>query len=138
MGLLSLGSSSSKTNQQTYNNDHRVVADGGSIGLSGNGSTFEVTDGGIVARALDTVDRNLKLVNDSAGDGYASLLGLTERLFKDNSERATAMAGTVEKNVIEAYRNASADASSTIDNRTIVVLGLAAAAVVGFIYMKRK
>lgn len=140
MGLGIFGGNSSSQSSSTTNNmDQRVVADGGSVGLSGNSSTFNIsqTDGGITARALDSLDKNFKLVNDSAGEGISSLLGAMKSMFETSTTQATSMAGTVEKNVLDAYRNAASDAKGTIDNKTIIALAVAGVAVVGFIYMRR-
>lgn len=123
MGLFS--SNKAIANNETNNLDLRVVADAGSIGLSGSNSTFNVLDGGVIAKAMDT----MKMVNDSAGEGYSKLLDVTKSMFDKNTEQASAMAGTVEKNVLDAYRNAASDATGSIDNKTIlaivVVAGLA-------------
>jgi hypothetical protein len=43
-------------------------------------------------------------------------------MFNKGSEQATSMAGTVEKNVLDAYRNASSDKTGTIDNKTIIAI----------------
>jgi uncharacterized BrkB/YihY/UPF0761 family membrane protein len=91
-----------------------------------------------VGRALYSIDKNFKLVQDGAGEGYSNLLGLTERLYAKQSDQATQMAGTVEKNVLDAYRNAASDATNTIDNKTIIGLAVAAVVGLGFIYMRRK
>lgn len=139
MGLGIFGGNTKSSSSSTTNNfDHRVVADGGSVGLSGNNSVFNVTDDGITARALDSVDKNFKLVSDSAGAGFAALLDTTQSMFAKQSEQATAMAGTVEKNVMDAYRNAASDATGTIDNKTIIALAVAAVVAVVFINMRRK
>ena len=131
MGLGIFGGNTSSRSDSTTNNfDQRVVADANGVGFSGNGSTLTITDGGLYARALDTVDRNLKLVNDTATGGYDKLFAATERMFDKQTAASTQMAGTVEKNVLDAYRNASSDAKGTIDNKTII--GLAVAAVVAF------
>ena len=139
MGLGIFGGNTKSSSSSTTNNfDHRVVADGGSVGLSGNNSVFNVTDAGITSRALDSVDKNFKLVSDSAGAGFAALLDATQSMFEKQSEQATAMAGTVEKNVLDAYRNAASDATGTIDNKTIIALAVAAVVAVVFINMRRK
>lgn len=137
MGLFS---SSNSASSATYNYDQRVVADGGGIGLSGNSSTFNVNvlDGGVVNKAIDSLNTNFKLVNDGAGEGYASLLGLTERLFDKSAAQQSSMASLVNKSVLDAYGQASGDAKGTIDNRTLITLAIAAAVVVGFVYMRRK
>lgn len=131
MGLFS--SSKSSNTQNTYNTDKRVVSDGGSVGLSGDGSTVNVLDGGAIGRAFDAFET----VQDGAGAGISALLQSAERLFMGaqagtakTQELATQMAGTLERNVLEAYSNAASDKTSTIDNRTVVVLGVAVALVV--------
>lgn len=132
MGLFS--SSKSSNTQQTWNTDRRNVVDGGSVNLSGDGSTLTMLDGGAIAGAFDA----FKAVNDSAGEGITAMLGTVERLFAGASagaaktqELATQMAGTVEKNVLDAYRNASSDATGTVDNKTIVLVVLGVLAVAG-------
>lgn len=133
MGLFSSKSSSSSA---VTNQDQRVVADGGSVGLSGNNSTFNVLDGGIVSRAMDSLDTNFKLVQDGAGEGLSKILGLTENLFGKQLESASSMASTVQKSVADAYSQASSDAKGTIDNRTMIML--AGVAVVGLFFIVRK
>lgn len=139
LGSLFSSSNSSKATNTTNNYDQRVVADGGGIGLSGNGSTFNINqlDGGVVNRAIDSLDSNFKLVQDGAGEGFAALLGLTERLFDKSSEQQSSLSSLVNKSVLDAYSQASGDAKGTIDNRTIIALAVAAAVVVGLIYMRK-
>ena len=136
MGLFSTNKSTSENTTNNY--DQRVVADGGGIGLSGNSSVFNVMDGGTVSRALDSLDKNFKLVSDSGAAGLSSILSLQKTMFEKSTDQATAMAGTVEKNVLEAYRNAASDATNTIDNKTIIALAVAAVVGFGFIYMRKK
>lgn len=138
IGIFDSGNSESNSTSNTFNYDQRVVADGGGVGLSGNGSTFNVTDAGIAKRAFDSTDANFKLVTDSAGKGLSALLDATQSMFAKQSEQATAMAGTVEKNVLDAYRNAASDKTGTIDNKTIIALAVAAVVAVVFLNMRRK
>lgn len=108
-----IGGKSSSANSSA---DNRVTA--GTIGISGSGNT--VTDGGIVARALDTVD----LSNAIGLEGFTKLLDVGESLI-----------GRTQTLVADAYSQASTDQDKTIDNRTIIVL---AAAVVAGLYVLNK
>ena len=138
-GPFSSSKSANTANNTTNNFDNRVVADGGSIGLSGGtGSSFNVMDGGITSRALDSIDKTFQLISDSGAAGLSSILSLQKTMFEKSTDQATTMAGTVEKNVLEAYRNAASDATNTIDNKTIIALAVAAVVGFGFIYMRKK
>lgn len=123
-GGSSSSSQSSSTN--TTNTDKRLVVDGGSLGISSDSSTVNVTtlDAGIVNKALDTV----AAADATAGDGFEKLLGLTEKLFDaggkllENSS-ATTMAQ------IESINTARNDAEGKIDQKTILLLAATGVAV---------
>lgn len=106
---------SSKSASST--SDNRVTA--GTVGISGSGNAVNITDGGIVARSLDTVDKVV-------GTGFTELLDTAEGLI-----------GRTQTLVADAYAQADANKSQTIDNRTLIVLALAAAAVLVAINWKR-
>jgi hypothetical protein len=139
---MALFGSKTNTQQYTTNVDQRVAVQDG-IGISGDGNalalttTYNVTDGGMVTRALDTVDKSNKTLADVfgraldtvdagqaiQGEGFSSLLDAAENLF-DRGER---MVGQTQDRIADAYSMAQTDAKGTIDNRTIVVLAIAAA-----------
>ncbi len=125
-----MGSSSS--NASTTNNaDKRVVTAAGSVGVSGDKNVITVNslDEGIVTKALETVQ-----VNDALGqEGFSKLLAVAENLFN----KGEGLIGQTQAAVADAYSQAQTDAKSTIDNRTIVVLGVAAAAV-GIFALRKK
>lgn len=98
--------------------DNRVTA--GTVGISGSGNSVAITDGGIVARSLDTVDAIVD-------KGFTELLGTAEGLI-----------GRTQTLVADAYAQADANKSQTIDNRTLIVLAVAAAAVLIAINWNRK
>lgn len=100
-------------------NDNRVTA--GTIGISGSGNV--VTDGGIVSRALDTVD----LTNALGFEGFQKLLDAGESLI-----------GQTQKGVADAYAQAEANKAGALDNRTILVLGIAVAVVAGIYFVNRR
>lgn len=139
VGILSLsffrlhlgGSSASSTSSTTENADKRnAVQDG--IGISGDSNRLSVaiTDGGIVSRALQSVD----LANANAGEGFAKLIETAGDIF----DRGQGLIGQTQKAVADAYGQAQTDKAGTIDNRTLIALAAAAAAVVGLIFMTRK
>lgn len=103
----------------TASNDNRVTA--GTIGISGSGNV--VTDGGIVARALDTVD----LSNALGFEGFTKLLDAGESLI-----------GQTQKSVADAYAAAEDNKAGALDNRTILILGIAVAVVAGIYFVNRR
>jgi hypothetical protein len=111
------GSSSSSSAQTTNNTDKRLVTGEGSVGISSENSEISVNvesiDGALVARALDSIDKN----NAILGEGLDQLFTKGEGLI-----------GTTQKAVADAYSMAQTDAKGTIDNRTITVLAVAGVA----------
>lgn len=111
------GSSSSSSRQTTNNTDKRLVTGEGSVGISSENSDIsvnvETVDGAIVARALDSIDKN----NAILGEGLDALFTKGEGLI-----------GATQKAVADAYGQAQTDAKGTIDNRTITVLAVAGVA----------
>ena len=130
MGLFSSNKSSATNN--TTNNDLRVVADGGGIGVSGSGNAISVLDGGAIARTFDSLD----LINKTNGQTYQDMLSTVASLFTKTSDALSTNASQTQANVLEAYRNAASDAGKTIDNRTIIVLAVAGAVLVYFMTRK--
>jgi hypothetical protein len=145
------GSSSSRSSNTTQNFDQRTaVQDGigisGSSGLdlsgkdaSGGGvigtgnsvttsSVTNITDGGIVSRALDSVDVN----NATAAAGFSELLGTAERLFSGAGQLVTG----AQTATADAYRNAQTDTAGGVDQKTIIAL--AVAGVVAAVALGRK
>lgn len=119
------GGSSSSASTNT-NMDNRVAVQDG-IGLSnssGNSlgvhttNVTNITDGGIVARALQTVDVN----NATNAEGFSQLLAAAEGLFN----RGENLIGLTQKHVADAYSQATTDKAGTIDNRTMIVLAVVA------------
>lgn len=114
------GSSSSASTQTTQ--DNRVAVQDG-IGLANSsGNVINVTDGGIVARALQTVDIN----NATNAEGFSQLLTAAEGLFN----RGENLIGLTQKHVADAYSKATTDKAGTIDNRTMIVLAVVAGAAI--------
>lgn len=124
------GSSKSSNASTTQNYDNRVAVQGG-VGLAnsnGNAVTINTMDGGIVARALDSIDTN----NATNAEGFTKLLDAAESLW----QRGENLIGQTQKHVADAYSQAQTDKAGTIDNRTLIVLGVAGAAALAF--MNRK
>jgi hypothetical protein len=121
MGLFSSSKSSSTNNYEA----NPVTTDEG-IGVSARNSTVSVSvlDGGVVGRALDSVDK----ANATAGEGFAALLDAANGLF----DRGQSLIGQTQSAVADAYSQARTDTAGTIDNRTIIVLAIAGAAALFF------
>lgn len=123
-GYVCGGGGDSESRQTTTNNDNRVAVQDG-IGLSAShGNVINVTDGGIVKDALNAVN----ISTAANGEGFAKLLEVTENMFN----RSEGLIGQTQKSVADAYSQAQTDAKGTVDNRTIMVLGVAAAAALAF------
>lgn len=125
--LLFKGSSSSSsvaTTTVANTTDKRMVVDTG-VGISSESSTVNVTtlDAGIVNKALDTIRQN----DAGLGEGFTKLLGLAEMLFKDGSDliESTQTASLAQ---LETINSAANDKTGAIDQKTIIVLGIAGAA----------
>ena len=128
------GKSSSSSASTTYNTDRRVAVQDG-IGISGDSNAVSVvtniTDGGIVSRGLDTVDKAIDAVslsNANNAQGFDALLKTAESLWS----RGENLIGQTQQAVADAYSRASNDKAGTIDNRTIIVLAVAGAAALAF------
>lgn len=114
-------SSKSSSSSTTVNKDQRVVADGGSIGVSGESVTLNVTDGGAVQSALDFG----KEVNAVAGSNYDKLLDVATGLFQG----AASAVSKAQDQTAAAYQTAVTEKSGSVDNKTIAIVALAAAGV---------
>lgn len=110
----------SKSAAQTNQTDKRIAAAEGSTVVSAENSTVTVTDGGAVSRALDTVD----LSNALQGEGFSKILDLTDKL----AARGENLIGQTQSAVAQAWKDAQETKAGTIDNKTIIVLAVAAAA----------
>lgn len=142
-GRLVCGGGDSESQQSTTNADKRNAVSNG-IGISGDGNALRldtttnnysvVTDGGAVraaldantsstSRALDSIDTSNHLV----ADGFSRLIDASTEVFN----RGQAQIGQTQQMVGDAWRSANTDGKGTIDNKTIIVLAVAAAAVAG-------
>lgn len=119
------GGSSSSNATTTTSTDKRMVVDQG-IGISSDSSSVVVNalDGDIVKHALDTV----KASDAIAGEGFGKLLDLTGKVFDVGS--GVIKAG--QQMTADAYQTATAEKSGSIDNKTIMILGIAGAAAWAF------
>jgi hypothetical protein len=110
-GGSSGGSSSSA---DTVNNDKRVVVGEGGAGVSGDNSSITINsvDSKIVDRALASVDSQSAIT----GDNFSKLLDVSKELVT-----------STQASVAGAYTQATTDAKGSLDNKTIVILGVAGA-----------
>lgn len=110
------GGGSSRNENTTYNTDQRLAVGDGGAGISGDNSSIVITDGGIVSRALDTVD----VANATNGDSFAKLLDASTKLFDGGKD----LIGMTQKSVADAYAAAQTTKAGTIDNKTLIVLAV--------------
>lgn len=82
------------------------------------------------AAALSTAERGVT----NAYGGFNSLLSVADRMFKSNDSNTA----TLREAVGAAYQTATAEKSGSIDNKTMLMLGLAGAAAVAIIAFKGK
>lgn len=145
-GYICGGGGGSSSKQSSSNQDNRVAVQDG-IGLSAsNNNTINtwVTDGGLVSRGLDTVDKGLVgmfgaikdtnkqafSVVDSALDfnseSFSKLLEAQQNMFN----KGEALIGQTQQIAANAYSQAHADKGGTIDQRTMIVMGVVVAVAV--------
>ncbi|MGA8787242.1 MAG: hypothetical protein WB542_18100, partial [Polaromonas sp.] len=110
------GSSSSSSSTTTNNTDKRIAVGDGGLAVSADSSSVSVNvmDGGIVKRALDTIDTS----NAISGQGFSKLLDTATLMFN----RSEGLIGQTQKSVADAYAQAQTVKAGTIDNKTIIVL----------------
>jgi hypothetical protein len=85
------------------------------------------TDQGTVAAAFDFAKGN----DATLGAGLSSMLTFAKDITTKNSDNATTMASRFSDGVAQAFDSARNTTPGGIDNKTMAVLGVAAAAVVG-------
>lgn len=142
-GYVCGGGGGSSSKQSSSNYDNRVAVQDG-IGLSAsNNNTVSTTnqswlnvtttDAGIVSRGLDTVDKTtagaFEVVNDALGFGestFSKLLEAQQNMFN----KGEALIGQTQQIAANAYSQAHADKGGTIDQRTMIVMGVVVAVAV--------
>lgn len=134
MGGKSGGSSSSNSNS-TQNTDKRLIVSDQGLGISSDTSTVNVTalDQGAIKGAVDITSKALDTVagaNAMQGQSLDSIIGLAGDLFRGGFKALE----TSQDQVNTAYQTATEtkQAAGTIDNRTIMVLGIAAAGALAY------
>lgn len=127
-----------------FNEDRRGVADNGSFLVTGSGNDLAVNIQALDAEIANAAFNFATSASAINGEGFSQLLGLTDVLQRRNSaefgnvldfakslfDRGESMIGQTQQAVLDAYSGAAADATRTIDNRTIIVLAIAAAVAV--------
>jgi hypothetical protein len=116
-------SSKSEANQQTTttNQDNRIVNESGIVATTGASivANIESMDGDIVNKALDfaaTADGNNK-------DAFSKLIDFAADTFATGAQ----MISAGQQQVIDAAQSVQADKQGSIDQKTMIVLGVAAA-----------
>ena len=103
-------------------------------------SNVNVTDSGIVSRALDSID----LSNATTGQGFSKLLDVGQSIFSQANtsqegifskliDAGKSLIGQTQQSVSDAYQTATAEKSGALDNKTLMILGVAAIAGVAIV-----
>ncbi|QXZ10963.1 hypothetical protein KUF54_07150 [Comamonas sp. Y33R10-2] len=115
---------------------------------SSNTSTdISVMDGGLIGRGLDTVDAAFKGMlsnNSNTIDGALNSININNATNSDNFTKlldtagdwfsqGQGLIGQTQKSVADAYAQAQTEAKGTIDNKTIMVIAVAAVAGLAFV-----
>ena len=117
------GGQTSSSNQTTTNNKSQQlgVSDQASAITENAGTiTINSTDGGVLKTAVDL----FKLANDARAADYGTLL-------KTSGEAISGFNATANKTISDKQN------SGSVDNKTIMILGTAALAVMGLFFFKR-
>ena len=118
------GGKSESTNQTTTTNtDKRLVVNDG-IGISSDSSSLTLNqtsvDKDIVNKALETV----QFADATAGEGFNQLISLSDKLFTG----AGNLVAATQQTALETMAANNVETAGKIDNKTITILGVAAAA----------
>lgn len=129
--------SKSSANQTTTTNniDRRLVNESGIVATEGStlNATITTVDADIVDRAMRSVD----LATANNNDGFTRLLDSAEKMFGKSTETASTMASRYTQDVMQGISSGLSDAKGTFDQKTIIILGVAAAAAVVAVKYKR-
>ncbi len=121
------GSKSSSSTQTTSANTDRRLAFSSGVGISADNSSVNVqsVDSEIVKRALDSVD----VSTANAGAGVDKLLDVADRLFTGAGQMVsqTQNAALAQLDTLNRAQN---DAKGAIDQKTLVIIAIAGAAMV--------
>lgn len=129
-----MGSSSSESqaNQETttQNTDKRIATEGSIVATDGAQITanIESIDGDVVKGAFDFATE----IGSQNAEGFGQLIGIAEKIFSTGSS----MIESGQKQVLSALQSVENDKRGAIDQKTMIVLGVAAAA--ALVLVKRK
>lgn len=126
-------SSSSSTSSNTTNLDKRLVVDGGSVGVSSDSSTVNVSalDGGAIDKAGTVTMAALSTVqaNDAIqGQNLGQVIGLAGDLFKGGFEALKTSQGQV--NTAYQVAQQQQNDKTTLPNNYLIAGGVALVALV--------
>ena len=119
------GGSSSSSSQASNSYDNRVTAQDAVALSASNNNQINVLDGGAIQSALDSININNALFYEGAD----ALLEMGKEIFNAGQSNISQL----QKHVADAYTTAHAEKAGTIDNRTVIILGVALVAGVALI-----
>lgn len=138
-GLFGGGGGSSSSTSSTTNTDKRMALDTG-VGVSSDSSTVTVNalDSGAVAGALDfasntnsAISANYDKLLSGTGQALSGIFALADKALAGGYKSLDTTQGQFQTTLD------TAQSKGTLDNRTITVLGVAAAAIAAFALRKK-
>jgi len=133
------GGGSSSSSATTNNTDKRLVVSGG-VGVSADNSnvTVQALDGGAIKGALDFATSansansdNYDKLLQGTGDAMARIFSMAKDTLRGGFD-SLAQSQTQAQGMID-----TAQSKGTLDNRTITILGISAAVVVGAFALRK-
>jgi len=137
------GSTSSNSSQATTttNTDKRIAnGPGGLVAQDGSAITLNSTSN-IESLSDDVVKAafDYAAVTDAKnGAGFSKLLDVADKLTTKTSDTATALSSRFQDNVLDAFERAKTSTSGSIDQKTMIVLAVTAAAALAFMNARGK
>jgi len=131
MGLFSGGNSSSTTSVTNLTTDKRVVADTGSVGVSGDNTTVNLLDEGAVTASLDFARAGMAENSKTA----AEILGLARQSITGALDTAK-LAGSLSAQTIESLSTGYSNAKGLDAQKSVLIV--AAVVVVAFFILRRQ
>lgn len=133
--------SSNTTTTTTQNTDNRQVVSDNGIGLS-NSNNANITINHTDAGAMKAATSMFQMANDAGSKNYGALLNTSSDALKGMLEFASGTmskgfdtAKTAQENAVRMMD--TAQSKGTIDNKTMIMLGLGAVAMVGLLAFRK-
>lgn len=128
------GSSSSSNATTTTNTDKRLVADGGSVGISADNATINMLDQGAIKLAAGIADSAI----NSSTTNFGTLLETAQVLAKGSLDALSSnvkLAQSLSSSTQSAYKDSASQAQG---NKNLVYAGMAVVGLAAVSYFTKK